>query len=215
MNNRAPNADRYYQLVLLWPRDPAKFASYLERVRPLVEPYGAGLERQFSVRELFADGLKQPETVNLVYYGSRDDFSAFHGDQRFREIVHLRTESTDLASVEGPSVRGDVGAGAAAERVYLIEIARYDSGGAAAYRAYEAEAEPVMARYGYHVERAIRPETASGLPFEPDLVKVAYFDAPDGMERMHRDPAHAHIETVLYPRAVSQSVWIVAKAVAP
>ena len=213
--NRPSNVERYYQLVLLWPRDRAKFASYLELLTPIVEPYGAGLERQFSVRESYAEGLARPETVNLVYYESPDAYSAFHRDQRFRDIVHLRTELTDMASVEGPSVRGEFAPGAAADRLYLIEIARYGSGGVDAYRAYEAEAEPVMARYGYHVERVIRPETANGLAFKPDVLKVAYFDAVDGMDRLHRDPAHAHIETVLYPRAASESVWIVGKVAMP
>lgn len=213
--NGPSNVERYYQLVLLWPRDRAKFASYLERLTPVVEPYGAGLERQFSVLESYAEGLVRPETVNLVYYRSSDAYTAFHQDSRFRDIVHLRTESTDMASVEGLSVRGEFALGAAAERLYLIEIARYGSGGLDAYQAYEAEAEPVMARYGYHVERVIRPETASGITFKPDVLKVAYFDTADGMARLHRDPAHPHIEAVVYPRAVSESLWIVGKAVLP
>jgi uncharacterized protein (DUF1330 family) len=213
--NRPSNGGRYYQLVLLWPRDRAKFASYLELLAPIVEPYGAGLERQFSVVESYAEGLVRPETVNLVYYGSWDAYTAFHRDPRFRDIVHLRTESTDMASVEGPSVRGEFAPGPAADRLYLIEIARYGLGGLDAYRAYEAEAEHVMAPYGYHVERVIRPETASGLAFKPDVLKVAYFEAADGMDRLHRDPAHVQIETVVYPRAVSASLWIVGKAALP
>jgi uncharacterized protein (DUF1330 family) len=209
------NVDRHYQLVLLWPRDPAKFAAYVECARPVVEPYGAGLERQFAVQEAYAKDFVRPTTVNLVYYASRGAYSAFLQDQKFRDIVHLRTESTDMASVEGPSVRHDFAAGVAGDRLYLIEIARYGVGGADAYQAYEAEAEPVMARHGYHVERVVRAESFSGFAFEPDLVKVAYFDTADGMERLHRDVAHTRIEHVLYPEAVTDSVWIIGKALTP
>jgi uncharacterized protein (DUF1330 family) len=208
-------AERYYQLVLLWPTDHAKFNRYLSHLTPIVEPYGAALERQFSPQTIYAQGLERPETINLVYYASREAFSAFLRDERFRNIVHLRTESTRMASIEGLSTRGAAAAGDSSSRQYLIELARFGAGGEEAYRAYEVAAEPVMARYGYHVERVIRAESVSGLSFTPDIVKVAYFDAANGMDRFHGDVAHAHIETELYPAATSESLWIIARSTSP
>jgi len=207
--------NRYFQLVLVWPRDPVMYAGYLEAVRPIVADYDGRLERQFRPDGFHAAGLERPETVNFVSYRDRAAFFQFREDERFRRIVGMRTAAIALASIEGVSVREETGgASAPADRLYVIEVARTADGGAA-YRDYEAEAEPVMARYGYHVERVVRPESSTGLAFQPDLVKVAYFDAAGGMERLHADPAHARIEGELYARAVSESVWIVAHAVAP
>jgi uncharacterized protein (DUF1330 family) len=206
---------RYFQLVLLWPRDRALFARYLERLRAVIEPYGAGLDRQLRPHTVYGQGVQLPETVNLVFYRDREAFTAFAHDPRFAEILPLRTESTAMASVEGRSGRGAAEVGDASKRLYLVELAKLGAGGPAAYRAYEAEAEPVMARYGYRVDRVLEPETASGFPFRPDVVKVASFDSPDGMERLHRDPAHQRLERELYPAAVADSLWLLGASSGP
>jgi uncharacterized protein (DUF1330 family) len=203
--------DRYYQLVLLWLKDPPTFHKYCGLLAPVVELYGAGLERQITPANIFGGELERPDLVNFVYYASRAAFTAFHRDEQFQKIVHLRTESTSLASVEGTTIRAEPAEGDASKRLYLIEIARFGPGGPDAYRAYEAEAEPIMKRYGYHVQRVLRAESAHGFPFTPDLVKVAYFEGPDGMDRMHGDPAHGRIENILYPAATSASVWIIGR----
>jgi uncharacterized protein (DUF1330 family) len=206
-------SDRYYQLALLWPTDPPKFGHYCQLAAPIVAPYGGGLERQFTPATIHATGMTRPDTINLVYYASKQAFEAFVADEAFRAIVHLRSESTRMLSVEGSSVR--VGPPAsAADALYVIEIARFAAGGADAYQAYEREAEPIMARYGYHVERVLRAESAGGLSFEPDIVKVAYFESADGVARLEADPAHARIEAELYPKAVAESIWITASAAA-
>ncbi len=210
--NDTPTSDRYHQLVFLWFTDRPKFRRYAESVAPIVGPYGAGLERRFEAQTVHGHQLERPDVINFVYYTSRDAYQAFTQDEAFRRIVHLRSESTRLLSVEGPSIRGDVGSGDPTQRLYLIEIAKYGPGGVARYETYEKEAESVLEAYGYHVERKLRPDTSSGLPFSPDVVKIAYFDAADGMERMHRDPAHARLENELYPAAVADSIWVVGKA---
>jgi hypothetical protein len=61
------------------------------------------------------------------------------------------------------------------------------------------------------VERRLASDSASGFPFQPDLVKVTYFDTLDGMERLHGDSAHQRIENELYPAAVQRSVWVVGR----
>jgi uncharacterized protein (DUF1330 family) len=206
---------RYYQLVFLWLTDRPKFARYVERVTPFVGPHGGRLDRQVKPETFVAEGLERPDVVNLVSSPDREAFEAFHRDEGFQSVVHLRTESTRMASAQGPSLRGGTSRSDPKTRLYLVELAAYGDGGEAAYRAYEAEAEPVMARYGYHVERAFRPEQASGFPFIPDVVKVAYFDAPDGMDRVHGDPMHTKIENELYPKAAKTSVWVLGASSGP
>ena len=206
---------RYHQIVFVWIHDGPKFARYGTLVRPIVEPYDGRLDRQVKPVQFYADGMEQPDVVNLVSSPNRAEFDAFHRDERFREIVHLRSESITMRSASGPSVRGSLLPGDASKRLYVVELAAFGPGGEAAYRAYEAAVEPVMAKYGYHVERVFRPDRMHDLPFEPDLVKVAFFDTPDGMARMHTDPEHERIEKILYPEATRASIWVIGRATAP
>jgi uncharacterized protein (DUF1330 family) len=207
--------DRYYQLVFLWIEDREKFARYVELVTPVVAPHGGRLDRQITPTSFVGEGIQRPHVVNLVSSPSREAFDAFHRDEGFRRVVHLRSESTRMASAQGKSLRGEAQPGDAQRRLYLVELARLADGGEAAYRAYEAEAEPVMARYGYRVERVFVPDSASGLPFTPDIVKVASFEDVDAIDRMHGDPMHRRIEQELYPRAVRESLWVIGSSRAP
>jgi uncharacterized protein (DUF1330 family) len=203
---------RYYQLALLWLRDRPKFGRYVELVAPIVRPYGAGLACQFLPTTIYAEGMERPDVVNLVYYESHAAYNAFTRDPAFKEIVHLRSESIAMASVEGLLAGTFAAGGGPEQRLYMIELARLGRGGREAYQAYENEAEPVMKRYGYQVNCVMRPNGSSGLSFSPDLVKIASFTSAADLERMHEDPAHSRIEKVLYPEAVAESVWLVANA---
>ena len=174
-----------------------------------MRPYGGSLERRLIPDKISAEGMPKPDIVNIVFYDSRAAFAAFEKDPEFAEIVHLRSESIDMASVAGVPVSGEVTQTDVANRLYLVEVARFGPQGAKGYQEYDQQAEPVMRRYGYHVERRLTRDSASGFPFQPDLVKVAYFDSPDGMERFHADPAHPRIENEIYGAAVQQSIWVV------
>jgi uncharacterized protein (DUF1330 family) len=203
---------RYYQVVFIWMKDPATFGRYAALVEPVVRPYGGGLERRLIPDAIYAEGMAKPDIVNIVFCDSRAAFAAFEQDPEFAKIVHLRSESIDMASVAGVPTDGEVTQTDVADRLYLVEVVRFGPQGAKGYQDYEDQAEPVMHRYGYHVERRLTPDSASGFPFQPDLVKVAYFDSPDGMERFHTDPAHPRIENELYGAAVEQSIWVVGRA---
>src|SRR5262245_58099187 len=202
---------RYYQVVFIWMKDPVTFGRYLELLGPVVRPYGGGLERQLIPDAIYAEGIPKPDIVNSVFYDSRAAFAAFEQDPEFAKIVHLRSESIDMASVAGALAGGEVTQTDVGDRLYLVELARFGPQGAKGYQDYEQQAEPVMHRYGYHVERRLAPDSASGFPFQPDLIKVAYFDSSEGMERFHEDPAHARIENELYAAVVQQSVWVVGR----
>lgn len=201
---------RYYQVVFLWTKDPAKFGRYLELATPVVDRYGGALERMLMPDVIYAEGVQKPDIVNIVYYDSREAFHALHQDPDFKKIVHLRSESVDLFAIDGAPLTGAVSSEALNKRLYLLEVAKLRAG-LAGYRRYEEQADPVMSRYGYHVERVMSAEDASGFSFRPDIVKVAYFDEQDGMERMHKDPEHGRIENDLYPSAVEKSVWVIGR----
>jgi uncharacterized protein (DUF1330 family) len=208
------NGHRIYQVHFIWIRDAAKFAHYGELVAPIASRYGA-IERTIEPEKIYLEGRAKPDLVNVVYYDSEAQFEAFPHDPEFQKIVHLRSESTDLLSVAGEAVEGTApGSDGLARRLYLVEIARFGAEGYDGYRRYEAEAEPVLRRYGYHVERVIRVKSASGAPFRPDLVKVVYFSERDGMARMETAPEHARIEG-LYPAAVPESIWVFGPARTP
>ena len=202
---------RYYQVVFIWMKDPIVFGRYAALVEPIVRQYGGSLERRLVPDAIYAEGMRKPDIVNIVFYDSHAAFAAFNENPEFAKIVHLRSQSIDMASVAGVPSAGEVAQADLEQRLYLVEVARFGPQGAQGYQNYEEQAEPVMRRYGYHVERRLVPDSASGFPFQPDLVKVAYFDTLDGMERFHADPAHPRIENELYPAAIQQSVWVIGR----
>jgi len=202
---------RYYQVVFIWLKDPVMFERYIKLLEPVVRPYGGALERQLAPDTIYAESMSKPDIVNVVFYDSPAAFEAFDRDPEFQQIVQLRSESIDMVAVGGLSIAGTPTKEQLDQRLYLVELARFGPNGAQGYQQYEAQAELVMGRYGYHIERRLAPDSVSSLPFQPDLVKVAYFDQLDGLERFHHDPAHEWIENQLYSAAVEQSIWVVAR----
>jgi uncharacterized protein (DUF1330 family) len=205
-------SERFYQVVLISVRDMDLFERYQTAVAPVALEYG-GVERQLLPEQVYAEGVPRPDIVNIVYGRSPDSVQRLNADPRFQAVVAMRSDSIDMISITGTSDGATVSDEGLADRLYLVELARFGPGGEAAYRAYEREAEDFMAPFGYHVERVIRPDGAGdGLPFRPDLIKIAYFDDSAAMDRMHADPGHARIEGELYTAAVAESVWLVARA---
>jgi hypothetical protein len=200
----------YFQLFLIWLRDTPMFDRYQHDVAPVARRYGT-VERSLTPTEIYAIGLRCPDIANVTVAPSRQAVLDLAADPEFQAVVGLRTDSTTLARVAGTSTFGHVTEDGLAERVYLVELARFGPAGEAGYRAYEREADAFMEPYGYRVERVLVPDESAGLPFKPDLVKVAYFDDPAAMGRMHEDPGHHRIEEELYGAAVAESVWLTAK----
>jgi hypothetical protein len=61
--------------------------------------------------------------------------------------------------------------------------------------------------------QVLHPESCSGLPFSRNIVRVGYFDDAGAMDRMHRDLAHARLESIMYASAAAAaSLRIVASA---
>lgn len=165
----------YYHLWLIWLRDKEMFDRYQTAVAPVAARYGA-VERSFVPLEMYGWGIARPDIVNVVTTREEDSLAAMDADPEFQAVVSLRTDSVDLVRVGGVTERGSVDDAGLAERRYLIEVARFGEGGVAAYRDYERAAETLMTPYGYHVERVFRSAgDVDGLPFTPDLVKVAHF----------------------------------------
>jgi uncharacterized protein (DUF1330 family) len=203
------SAQHYYQLVLIRVTDAPKFARYLDLMKPIVAKYGGALERALAPEAIYAESMAKPGLTNIVYYDNKNAFHAFNQDPAFREIGHLRSESIEMAAVSGLPLDGDVTQAGLEKRLYLVEIAHY-RGGVESYRRYERESAPMMGRHGYHVERVLTADSAAGFAFEPNLVRVAYFDTAEGMDRMQKDPDHERLDR-LYAAAVSKSVWLVAR----
>jgi uncharacterized protein (DUF1330 family) len=201
---------RYYQVVFLWIKDGTKFTRYLELVRPIVERYGGALERMLIPETIHGDGVAKPDIVNVVFYSDREAFHRLSRDPDFQPLLAMRAEAIDMMSVEGVGSAGEVEDGDLAGRAYSVELAQFGSRGSAGHAAYVNEAEPVMRRFGYHVELTLQPETSTGFPFAPDIVNVTYFETVDALARLHADPSHARLEG-LYSASVSRSVWAIGR----
>src|SRR5919197_4992647 len=109
---------RYYQVVFIWMKDPVTFGRYAALVEPVVRPYGGGLERMLVPDAIYAEGMPKPDIVNIVFYDSRAAFAAFEKDPEFAKIVHLRSESIDMASVAGAPAGGELTQTDVADRLY-------------------------------------------------------------------------------------------------
>jgi uncharacterized protein (DUF1330 family) len=204
---------RYYQLVFIWLRDLAMFQRYLQLARPVVERYGGALERMLAPTSVSAENVTKPDIVNVVYYEDEFAYYRMNGDPEFREVVPLRSQSIDMLTIEGNPreetqsladlAREDLG-----RRLYRVEIVRFGTRGAGGYRAYEEASVPILEEYGYRVERTLSVDSASRCPFQPDLVKIAYFDRRDGLARVEQDARHRRLERDLYPAIVAQSMLL-------
>lgn len=203
--------DDYMQLFLIWVRDRDLFDRYQRKVATVARRYG-DIERSLSPQEIYGDGLSLPDIANITIAPSKASLDAMHADPQFQAVVGMRTGSTDLVRVAGPARSGTVHSHNLEARLYLVEIAAFGFGGEEGYRSCERESDAFMSPYGYHVEREFGVDEADGLPFRPDLVKVAYFDDPASMQRMHHNPDHSRIEHDLYGAAVAHSLWLVGKA---
>jgi uncharacterized protein (DUF1330 family) len=197
----------YYQVVFLWIKDSSKYARYLDLARPVVARYGGALERMLVPDALHGEGVTKPDVVNIVYYADRDAFRRLGRDPEFQPLLSMRADAIDMMSVEGPGSGGEIEEGDLATRVYSVELAELGPGGAAGHAAYLSEVDPQLRRFGYHVERSLRPETSAGFPFAPDLVNVAYFDTAAAAARLEAEPSHARLEEQ-YRAAVSRSVFV-------
>ena len=209
--------ERWYQLVIIWLRDPAKFQEYAEALAPVVTRYGGMADQVFTPTAIHPHGLELPDVVNLVHYDTKQAFTAFSADPAFHRIRHLREESIDMLAFGG-RMRQRMPAVVTAERVFGIEIARFRGGDPAAYRRYEAEGEPVMRSHGFHVDYVL--DLDADLDDSPasqryDLVKVSSFPSLRDKAGFERDPAHDRIETSLYPAAIDNVIWLDAVATAP
>lgn len=202
--------DQYMQAVLVWVRDQTRFGEYIEAVSPVVGKYGGALQQMVAPADIYGAGFDRPDILNVVSYSGKEEWETFESDPEFLAVKPMRTESIDLLSVEGHPIHTDVRNGRVDDRYYVVEYARFGPGGQSRYADYEAEAAQFMDPFGYTVEWMIGVDTAdSGLPFQPDIVKVAYFDNETGFRAAHEAPGHDRIEGDLYEAAVAESLWVI------
>jgi hypothetical protein len=212
MSSVNAHPEAYYRVWFIWIKDGEKFAEYQRAVAPVVGRYACSIERSLRPEIIYFEGLRKPDIVNIVKCDSEKTFLAFEGDRDFRDVVHLRSESTELLSIdcvlsEQAEAKAEDPDSRPGRRFYTLEIAQFRAQGKGDYLRYERRAERLMRNYGYHVERTFNPVKTFNMPFTPDVVKLAYFDSREGMQKMEQDPAHGSIEKE-YPSVVRQSIWI-------
>lgn len=202
--------DKYYQLVLLWITDPVKFQEYLQKMAPVVTRYGGAADRSFQPSAIWAEGMELPQVVNLVHYDSKEAYQDFNDDPDFKQIEHLRSESTKIISYEGYLRLANPSGRRLNDREYNIEILSYKNGSPAAYSKYELEGEGKMREYGFDVEFILDIESKPSEQKKPNMAKVSYFNDARCKMNFERDPAHKDIEA-LYPSTIDSVIWISAK----
>lgn len=207
---------KYYQVVLVWVKDPQKFQDYGAKMGPIVAKYGGRAERIMSPVNSFYGGetgksLSQPHMVNIVYYDSKEAYEQFEKDPDFVKIKHLRSESIDMAGIGGTIEGGDLADGDLLQRLYMIEFAYYKDGHGKAYKDYRKKSKGFSERHGLRIERTLKPDAVFGNITMPDLVNVLYLEDASRKKAMEQDPQHAEVEK-MYGEAIGDLIWIEGKA---
>lgn len=203
---------KYYELVLIWVKDPAKFEEYGAKVTPIVQKYGGGIDKMFAPSSIYAEDLEQPHIVNLVYYESKEAYTNFTNDPDFKAIEHLRNEGIDMISFRGYLNTNNPSFENLEERMYNIELANYKDGDKSTYKIYENEGEDKMKKYGFETEFVLDIDVQSSpLNGQLDFAKISFFKNEASMSDFEKDPAHKLIEEELYPNATENVIWISGK----
>ncbi len=206
---------KYYQVVMIWLKDPAKFQEYGQKMAPIVSKYGGNGERILTPIESFYGGktgqdLSKPDMVNIVFYDSKEAYEDFENDPEFRKIEHLRSESIKMVAIGGKVTGGELKSGNVSQRLYMIEVGYFNDNGKN-YKAYEKASKGFNKRLGLNKERVLIPDQVWGEIEMPDLVTIKYIDDAANKAKMEADPDHERIET-LYGKAMKDLIWIEGKA---
>lgn len=207
--------EKYYQIVMIWLKDPAKFQEYGQKMAPIVSKYGGNGERIITPVESFyggktGGGLSQPDMVNIVFYDNKEAYENFENDPEFKKIEHLRSESIKMVAIGGKATGGELKSGNTSQRLYMIEVGYFNDNGKN-YKAYEKASKGFNKRLGLNKERVLIPDQVWGNIEMPDLVTVKYIDNAADKSKMESDPDHSKIEE-LYGKAMKDLIWIEGKA---
>lgn len=206
-------SDRLYNFEMVFIIDAAKFLQYKQKLRGLTIMRSGHLERTLVVDMMWSkDGSKgvKPDVVNLVYYDSPEAKTLVENDPEYLALSSLRDSALASVSISGESIGGDIISGKTNRRAYMIEFVQYRDGDSIAYHNdYVKFADTVMGRYGYHLERIIKPTSSDGIA-QPDLIRIMYFDSAEKLIGMQNDSDFAEMMK-RYKGSVERSLWILGK----
>ncbi len=207
---------KYYQVVMIWLKDPQKFHQYGEQMGPIVSKYGGGGERIITPVSTFYGGntgkdLSAPDMVNIVFYDSKEAYEDFENDPAFQRIKSLRSESIKMAGIGGEVLDGELMQGNVENRLYMIEFTYYQDDNPSAYKQYERQARAYFKKHGVRKERVLKPDAVFGGIEMPHQVTIKYLDDASNKAAMEADPQHKEIED-LYGAAIRDLIWIEGKA---
>ncbi len=207
---------KYYQVVMIWVKDQEKFHEYSEKMGPIVAKYGGAGERIITPVSTFyggatGKGLEAPHMVNIVYYDSKESYEAFEADPDFQKIVHLRSESIEMAGIGGFVEGGELTPGDVANRLYMIEFAYYSDENGKAYKQFEKDAKSYYARHQLKNERILKPDEVFGSIEMPDKVSIKFLKDKAQKPLLEEDPEHEKVEKN-YGEAIRDLIWIEGQA---
>ncbi len=99
--------DRFYAVLLVWVRDPKRFAEYQERAKPILAKHGVHIERWLMTQDMDGDGLERPDQIVVTWFKTAEARAAFENDAEFVEVAKIRDEAVKLVAITGSSVFGD------------------------------------------------------------------------------------------------------------
>lgn len=210
-----PKTKKYYQVVLVWVKDPQKYQEYVQKLGPVVSKYGSQAERIVSPVSTFfavkkADELSKPDMVNIVYYESKAAYQKFENDPEFLALKDLRAEAIDIAGIDGEAIdNAPVLSGGVEDRLYMIEFLNYKN--KKTYEDYLVKTKDYYKRHQLITERAFKVDRSFGNIERPHVVNIKYLKKASKRPEMESDKEHAQVEK-LYGEMLTDLIWIEGKA---
>lgn len=196
--NRAvqPRVDvgaRLYSAIAVTVRSYSDYEEYLRRLGEVIEQ-GRYATRGERILQLEPRGLAQ--RLNVVYYENARVRDELRADRTFQNILLIRDRSVRMSGIDGYAIAGDFSpTDDAAQRAYCVEFLHFhDAHSPGRFVDYLRGASEVLLRYGYHIERSIRPTAAFGGAAMPHLVNVTYFETEEHQKAFACDHRHEALQ---------------------
>lgn len=176
-------ADRkYYQVGLLWIKNPAKFQEYAQKAFPML-PKDAGMV--VSVQPSTSSmGSKTPHSFSVTHYASKelhDNF--FFKNEDYLALVPIRDEGADAVVINGYDTEYfnyQPAREAMVSGAYDVQLIQGDM----SKKAFE-KFEKVYNEFNGHIIKVLKTDVVSVGEFErPALVEIVHFNSMDDLNKM-------------------------------
>ena len=193
------------------------FEEYRTQAGPIMEKYGARLEKIIKPEMLAQGDMALPGEIHFAVFDSLESMTALNDDPDYKRIIKvLRTPSVEklvvilsyLSDFKFKRETGDK------SKIYGIALLNYNKGErhVKLFEEYHEQVCKIMPEFGTHFERFLIPTSLKGEFKQPDEIHRFYFDSMEGLQQMGNDPRMLKLFP-LRDESLSDLNFIIGKAI--